>query len=156
MAQKLANFFHLTLGLGNYFQRRIRVKLTGLNALQQTALKRPATFRTFVVNPAKRAIETGARLRESLLVAFFSQRQPKFSQPLGVVALAQFHIGKQNAIAAKPAVGTELVNAVYAMNGSSGRASAPGHVFKIRRVAQASGLLFRASRSKPLWDVNWL
>jgi hypothetical protein len=42
------------------------------------------------------------------------------------------------------------------MNGSSGRASALGHVFKIRWVAQASGLLFRASRPKPLWDVNWL
>jgi hypothetical protein len=27
---------------------------------------------------------------------------------------------------------------------------------EIRWVAQASGLLFRASRPKPLWDVNWL
>ena len=155
-AQKFTNIFHLTFGLGDRFQRRICAKLTSLDALQQTAFKRPATFWTIPIYPAKPPIETGAGLRKSLLAAFFLQRQPKFSQSFGIVATAQFHICKQNAIAAQPALGTKLVNAVHAMNGSSGRASALGHVFKIRRVAQASGLLFRASRSKPLWDVNWL
>ena len=155
-AQKFTNFFHLMFGLGNRFQHRICAKLTSLNALQQTTIKCPATFRTLRINPAKRAIETGARLRKSLFAAFLLQRQPEFSQSLDVIAFSQFHVGKQNAIAAQAAVGTELVNAVHAMNGSSGRASPLGHVFKIRWVAQASGLLFRASRSKPLWDMNWL
>jgi cell wall assembly regulator SMI1 len=121
-----------------------------LNALQQATLKRPATHGTLIVNPAKRAIKTGARLRKSLLAAFFHQGQPKFSQPFGVIAIAQFHVGKQNAVAAQPALWTELFNAVHTMNGSSRCASAPRQVFKIRWVAQASGLLFRASRPKPL------
>ena len=111
-AQKFTNFFHLTFGLGNRFQRRICVKLTGLNALQQTALKRPTTFRTIVINPAKLAIETATRLRESLLAAFFLQRQPKFSQPFGVIALAQFHVGKQDTIAAQAALRAKLRNGV--------------------------------------------
>ena len=118
-AQKLANLFRLTPGLSNRFQCRVCVKLTGLNALQQTALKRPATFRTPGVNPAKPAIKTGARLRESLLAAFFHQRQSKISKPLRVITFSQFHVGKQNTIAAQPALRTELVNAVHLVNRSS-------------------------------------
>ena len=90
------------IGLG------IKLKLAGLNALQQAAFKCPATFRTLGVNPAKRAIETGARLCESLLAAFLHQRQPQFSQTLGIIALLQFHVGKQYAVAAQAAVGTKL------------------------------------------------
>jgi hypothetical protein len=107
-AQKFTNFFRLTFGLGNRFQRRICAKPTSLNALQQTTFKCPATHGTLRINPAQRSIETGARLHESPLAAFFLQRQPKFSQSLGVIALSQFHVGKQDPIAAQTAVGTKL------------------------------------------------
>jgi hypothetical protein len=111
-AQKFANFFHLTFGLGNCSQRRARAKFAGLNALQQTTLKRPATFRTPGVNPAQLSIKTGARLCESLLTACFLQRQPQFSQPLDIIALSQFHVGKQNAVAAQPAIRAKLRNSI--------------------------------------------
>jgi hypothetical protein len=107
-AQKFTNLFHLTFGLGNRFQRRICAKLTSLNALQQTTFKCPATRGTLCINPAKLAIETGARLRECPLAAFFIQRQPKFSQSLDVIAFAQFHVGKQDAVAAQATLRAKL------------------------------------------------
>jgi hypothetical protein len=111
-AQNLANYFHLTRGLGNRFQCRTRVKFAGLNALQQTALKRPATFRPLVVNPAKPAIKTGTRLRESPMAPFFLQRQSEFTQVFRVITFSQFHIGKQNAVAAQPALRAKLRNKI--------------------------------------------
>ena len=79
LTQQTAHFFHLTPGLGNCFQRRVRVQFAGLNALQQTTFKRPATLWPAVINPAEFSIEAGAGLGERQLpLPFFCQRQTKF------------------------------------------------------------------------------
>jgi hypothetical protein len=87
--------------------RRGRRQRTRRHPLHQAAFK-PAALRGPVgVDPAKSAIEVGARLRKRQLAGpFFHQGQAGFSQPSRVIARAQFHIGEQRAVAAQAAART--------------------------------------------------
>ena len=110
--QQPAHLCHPASGFGNGFQRRFRFQFTGLDAFQQTTFKRPAIRGPFRINPAQRAAKTGARLGKSLFTALLFQRQSKFGQLSGVIALLQLHVGKQNAVAAQAALRTELGNKI--------------------------------------------
>jgi hypothetical protein len=83
-----------------------------LDAFQQTAFEGPAILRPAGINPAKGAVETGAGLWKSRLTGFLPQRQPKFCEPPGIVALLQSHVGEQDAVATQAALRAKLCDKV--------------------------------------------
>jgi hypothetical protein len=92
-----------------------------LDALEQAAFKRCAAFGPVGVNPAELSIETAARLDERALHPLFLERHSEVNQTPGVVALLQFHVSEQHAVAAQAAGGAELFDAVHVNVAAFGR-----------------------------------
>jgi len=111
-AEQSAHCLDEFLRVGNALQGGGRGHCAGLDAFEQATFKRRTAFGSVGVNFAQLPVKTPARLDERAFHSLLFEAHSEVNQPSGVVALLQFHVCEQHAVAAQAAVGAKLQNGI--------------------------------------------